>query len=119
MVGCRAHRATGLRAAGFSGWSSNRAVARAPGKLAYLDVAFDHLLLAIEIDGHAHHGTRAAFHSDRARDLDLALLGWQVVRISAAWVLEHPDEFAAAVRTLAQIRATLLGVTLIGVTPGA
>lgn len=101
-----------LRAAGITGWVANRAVARAPGRFAHPDIAFEALLLAIEIDGYEHHGTRVAFHGDRERDLDLAALGWQVVRVAASWVMGHPDEFAAAVRGLVAIRATLLGATL-------
>lgn len=99
-----------LRDHGLEGWLANRAVARTPTRFAYPDVAFDDLLLAIEIDGYEHHGGLAAFLSDRERDLDLTQLGWQVVRVAATWVLQHPDEFAAAVQAIVAIRATLLGV---------
>lgn len=97
-----------LRDHGVEGWLANRAVARTATRFAYPDVAFDDLLLAIEIDGYEHHGGLAAFLSDRERDLDLTLLGWQVVRVAAGWVLQHADEFAAAVQAIVAIRATLL-----------
>ena len=97
-----------LRDRGIDGWTANRAVARAPGRLAYLDLAFDDVLLAIEIDGYERHEPLAAFLSDRERDLDLTKLGWQVVRVAAGWVLQHADEFAAAVQAIVAIRATLL-----------
>jgi Protein of unknown function (DUF559)/Transcriptional regulator, AbiEi antitoxin len=48
-----------------------------------------------ETDGRAHHGTRAAFERDRARDARLTVLGWRVLRFTdrqvrreAAWVAE-------------------------------
>jgi Protein of unknown function (DUF559) len=38
--------------------------------------------LIVELDGHAVHGTRAAFEADRARDRALQAEGWRVVRIT-------------------------------------
>jgi hypothetical protein len=49
----------------------------------------------VETDGHTHHGTRAAFERDRARDARLTVLGWRVlrftnrqVRLEGEWVAE-------------------------------
>jgi hypothetical protein len=38
--------------------------------------------LVVELDGYAFHGTRAAFHADRARDRRLHARGWWVLRIT-------------------------------------
>jgi very-short-patch-repair endonuclease len=38
--------------------------------------------LIVETDGHAAHGTRAAFEQDRIRDADLTAAGWRVIRVT-------------------------------------
>jgi very-short-patch-repair endonuclease len=38
--------------------------------------------LVVELDGHAFHGTRAAFEADRARDRSLHAAGWRVIRVT-------------------------------------
>jgi len=56
--------------------------------------------LIVETDGHEHHGTRAAFERDRARDQALAAAGWTVLRFTYRQVLEEP----------ARVRDVLLSV---------
>jgi hypothetical protein len=56
--------------------------------------------LVVETDGHEHHGTRAAFERDRARDQALAAAGWTVLRFTYRQVLEEP----------ARVRDVLLSV---------
>jgi hypothetical protein len=56
--------------------------------------------LVIETDGREHHGTRAAFERDRARDQALAAAGWTVLRFTYRQVLEEP----------ARVRDVLLSV---------
>jgi hypothetical protein len=56
--------------------------------------------LIVETDGHEHHGTRAAFERDRARDQVLTVAGWTVVRFTYRQVLEEP----------ARVRDVLLSV---------
>jgi hypothetical protein len=46
--------------------------------------------LVVETDGHEHHGTRAAFERDRARDQALIAAGWTVLRFTYRQVLEEP-----------------------------
>jgi Protein of unknown function (DUF559)/Transcriptional regulator, AbiEi antitoxin len=46
--------------------------------------------LVVETDGHEHHGTRAPFERDRARDQALTAAGWTVVRFTYRQVLEEP-----------------------------
>jgi hypothetical protein len=57
-------------------------------------------LLVVETDGHEHHGTRAAFERDRARDQALVAAGWTVLRFTYRQVLEEP----------ARVRDVLLSV---------
>ena len=47
-----------------------------------LDFAFAAFRVGIEVDGWAHHGSRAAFEADRARDAYLAGAGWRVLRFT-------------------------------------
>jgi len=54
----------------------------------------------VETDGFRHHGDRAAFESDRARDARLQSLGYRVLRFTYRQVREAPDPVVAALRTL-------------------
>lgn len=56
--------------------------------------------LVVEVDGWGAHGTRSAFEDDRARDVELKLLGYDVVRFTYLQVIERPAETAAKLRTL-------------------
>jgi hypothetical protein len=48
--------------------------------IAEVDFAWPEVRLCLELDGWKHHGTRAAFTRDRARDRTLFGLGWAVLR---------------------------------------
>ena len=91
----RAHIA--LRSARIKGWKTNLGVRLRSGGLAYLDIAFRKLRLAIEIDGWEFHSTRQAFARDRERDRQLDLLGWRVIRFTALEVIDHPNAFVSDV----------------------
>lgn len=54
----------------------------------------------VELDGYAHHGTRAAFERDRARDRALQATGWRVVRLTWRQLDEAPRRVAAELRAL-------------------
>ena len=56
--------------------------------------------LAVETDGWGSHGGRSAFESDRARDVDLRLIGYDVVRFTWRQVSDHPAAVAAKLRAL-------------------
>jgi very-short-patch-repair endonuclease len=56
--------------------------------------------LVVEVDGFHAHGTRSAFESDRARDVELRLLGYVVLRFTWRQLTEQPREVTRALRTL-------------------
>jgi very-short-patch-repair endonuclease len=59
-----------------------------------VDCAWPDRRVIVELDGHAHHATRAAFERDRARDRALQAAGWRVVRVT--WRQLHQDAAAVA-----------------------
>jgi very-short-patch-repair endonuclease len=59
----------------------------------------DHRLV-VECDGFAAHGTREAFERDRARDRELTVAGWRVVRLT--W-RQLTDDGAVIARQLAAL----------------
>jgi very-short-patch-repair endonuclease len=54
--------------------------------------------LIVETDGYRYHRGRAAFEEDRARDLELRALGFEVIRLSYRQVTEEPRQVAATLR---------------------
>ena len=67
-----------------------------------LDYVVDFLWLAeeliVEVDGHASHGTRAAFQADRDRDGRLTVAGYHVLRFTWWDVTRRPAVVADRVR---------------------
>ena len=47
-----------------------------------VDFCWPELRLIVETDGYEHHGTRAAFGRDRAKDAQLTVRGWRVLRFT-------------------------------------
>jgi very-short-patch-repair endonuclease len=62
-----------------------------------VDFCWPECWLIVETDGHAHHGTRAAFERDRARDARLTELGWRVMRFTDRQVRTDAPSVAAVV----------------------
>jgi very-short-patch-repair endonuclease len=58
--------------------------------------------LIVETDGYRYHRGRQAFEDDRARDLELRLLEYEVLRLSYKQVVDEPEAVSAAVRRLLQ-----------------
>jgi very-short-patch-repair endonuclease len=56
--------------------------------------------LIVETDGFRHHGSRAAFESDRARDAHLQGLGYRVLRFTYRQVSETPGAVVTSLRAL-------------------
>jgi very-short-patch-repair endonuclease len=54
--------------------------------------------LIVEADGRAVHETAVAFERDRARDLDLELAGWHVLRLGWRQITDHPDRVVTLLR---------------------
>lgn len=61
-----------------------------PAGVAFLDASWPELLLAVELDGAAFHGSRDARERDLRRDAALAALGWLVLRFSYARLTREP-----------------------------
>ncbi len=89
-----AHRI--LRAAGLTGWKTNFPIFL-EGRLYYIDIAFPHLKLAIEIDGRLHEEDEDLFESDRWRQNALVADGWRVLRFTWQMLREHPEVVVAAI----------------------
>lgn len=56
--------------------------------------------LIVEVDGYEHHRDRGSFESDRARDAELAVRGYRVLRFTHRQVTEKPARAAARIRAL-------------------
>jgi hypothetical protein len=68
-----------------------------------VDALWPRQRLVVELDGHAFHGTRAAFERDRVRDAELQLAGYRVLRLTHRRLKDEP---AAVARTVATLLAT-------------
>ena len=87
-----------LRANGITGWTANYPF-RVDGRdLYFIDIAFERLKLAIEIDGRIDATDLGVFESDRWRQNDLVASGWRVFRFTYTMVVEHPDVFVSTIR---------------------
>jgi len=51
--------------------------------------------LVVETDGYRYHRGKAAFQDDRARDLELRQLGFDVLRLSERQIDDEPERVAA------------------------
>ncbi|OLE38278.1 MAG: hypothetical protein AUG48_02330 [Actinobacteria bacterium 13_1_20CM_3_68_9] len=56
--------------------------------------------LVVETDGWKAHGTRSSFEADRAKDVELRLLGFEVSRFTYRQVTDTPEAVAAKLRAL-------------------
>ena len=60
--------------------------------------------LIVELDGYRAHAGRAAFEADRARDVELKALGYDVVRFTWQQVTVRSADVARTVRRLLRAR---------------
>jgi hypothetical protein len=72
---------------------------RAGGGSGFIDLAYPGLRLAIELDGWAEHGLRAAFDADRMRGNELVLAGWRLLRFT--WSMTDEEIVAAIASAIA------------------
>jgi hypothetical protein len=56
--------------------------------------------LVVELDSWEHHGHRAAFERDRARDPELLLAGFRTIRVTHRRLDDEPAQLAAELRAL-------------------
>ena len=100
-----------LQRAKLSGWRANHPVVNRCGRvIAEIDFAHGATMLAIEVDGRAHHTSREAFERDRVRQNTLHELGWVVLRFTWEQITRNPLGVEATVRR-ALARSTRKGVS--------
>jgi very-short-patch-repair endonuclease len=63
-----------------------------------VDFLWREQMLVVETDGYRYHGGRAAFEDDRARDLGLRALGYEVIRLVGRQLEEEPQRIAGVLR---------------------
>ncbi|CAN5590356.1 type IV toxin-antitoxin system AbiEi family antitoxin domain-containing protein [soil metagenome] len=88
-----------MKSAGITGWVANYPIGRYK-----VDVAFTDDKLVIEVDGWAFHSDPATFREDRARQNQIALLGWQVLRFTWFDLTEQPERVIAEIRRVLSAR---------------
>ena len=77
------------------------------GSTIHLDVARPDIKLGVEVDGELHD-TPIAIHNDKSRDMQAALLGWQILRPTTANIDKRlPEVVSIIVRTAEQRFAQL------------
>ena len=62
-----------------------------------VDFCWPEQRLIVETDGYEHHGTRAAFGRDRAKDAQLTVRGWRVLRFTEPQVRDDSRSCAHVV----------------------
>jgi Protein of unknown function (DUF559)/Transcriptional regulator, AbiEi antitoxin len=72
-----------------------------------VDFCWPELRLIVETDGYEHHGTRAAFERDRAKDARLTARGWRVLRFTEPQVRGDAPSCADVVLAARQAAAAL------------
>jgi hypothetical protein len=87
---------------GLPAYVQQHSVRLPDGRWIRLDAAYVEARVAVELDGAAFHGSRAARERDLRRDTGLATLGWVVLRFSYTRLVSDPDgcrrEIEAVVR---------------------
>lgn len=97
-----AHRL--YREAGIGGWVTNRETVMDEWTTYFIDIAFEALRVAIEIDGKVHLWDAKKFEGDRYRQNALVLDGWLVLRFTWKMVTEYPDYVVQMTRQALELR---------------
>ena len=80
------------------------------GERYLLDVAYEEVMLAVELDGAAWHGSRRQRERDIRRDALLATVGWQTLRYAYTRLTREPEACRRTVLATYQARCRLFGV---------
>lgn len=79
------------------------------GETFFLDAACDDVLLAVELDGAAWHGSREQRERDIRRDALIATIGWQTLRFGFRRATASPDSCRRDIRSAYEARLRLMG----------
>jgi very-short-patch-repair endonuclease len=96
-----------LRGPGMPSFVMQRRIEVA-GERFILDAACEEVLLAVEMDGAAWHGSRERRESDIRRDALLATVGWQTLRFSYRRMTRAPEQCRDDIRAAYQARRRLM-----------
>ena len=96
-----------LRAPGMPQFVQQRPITVA-GERFHLDATCEEVLLAVEMDGAAWHGSREQRERDIRRDALLATVGWQTLRFSYRRLTSTADECRAEILAVHAARRRLL-----------
>jgi very-short-patch-repair endonuclease len=80
------------------------------GERFFLDAAYEEVLLAVELDGAAWHGSRTQRERDIRRDALAATVGWQTLRYGYARMTCEPDACRRDILAVHEARRRLFGV---------
>jgi very-short-patch-repair endonuclease len=98
-----------LRAPGMPAFTQQRRITVA-GETFLLDAAYDDVLLAVELDGAAWHGSRHQRERDIRRDALLATIGWQTLRFGYRRMMSAPRSCQHDVLSAYGARRRLFGL---------
>ncbi len=98
-----------LRAPGMPPFVQQRPLTVA-GQTFFLDAAYEEVLLAVEMDGAAWHGSRQQRERDISRDALLATAGWQTLRFGFRRLTTAPEACRRDIRAAHEARRRLFGV---------
>jgi very-short-patch-repair endonuclease len=74
------------------------------GSNRYIDLAFPHERVGIEVDGYRWHAARTPWAADQARNNELVALGWRILRTTDEMLLD-PAAFLGQLRSLLVLAA--------------
>jgi very-short-patch-repair endonuclease len=97
-----------LKAPGMPAFTQQHRVVVA-GEVFLLDAAYKEVLLAVEMDGAAWHGSRSQRERDIRRDALLATVGWQTLRFGYARMTGSPADCRRDIQAAHAARKRLFG----------
>jgi very-short-patch-repair endonuclease len=71
-----------------------------PGRWVEADCVWRAQRVVVELDGRRFHGTGRAFERDRAKDRELAVAGWTVIRVTWRQIHDEPARLVADLHAL-------------------